>query len=103
MTLYSDTSRTIASDRRREADDIAPLTDDEFRTRLATLVERSGRSRRQLSLAFGRDVGYVAALLDPARPSRARPTPDDIASASKALGIPFQELLELLWGISLDP
>lgn len=76
-----------------------PLTDDEFRGRLTELVERSGRSRRQLSLAFGRDVGYVAALLDPSRPSRARPTPDDIAVASEALGIPFDDLLELLWGI----
>jgi len=79
-----------------------PLTDDEFRGRLAQLVERSGMSRRQLSLAFGRDVGYIAALLDPTRPSRARPNPDDIAHASEALGISFGELLDLLWGISPD-
>ena len=41
----------------------------------------------------------VAALLDPSRPSRARPTPADLLRASDATGIPFVELLEALWGI----
>jgi hypothetical protein len=50
---------------------------------------------------MGRDPGYVAALLDPTRPSRARPTPTDLLAASDAIGIPFVELLEALWGI--DP
>jgi hypothetical protein len=54
---------------------------------------------RGLSSAFGRDPGYVAALLDPSRPSRARPTPADLVLASDATGIPFVELLERLWGI----
>jgi hypothetical protein len=48
---------------------------------------------------MGRDPGYVAALLDPSRPSRARPTPADLARASDATGIPLVELLESLWGI----
>jgi hypothetical protein len=50
---------------------------------------------------MGRDPGYVASLLDPARPSRARPTPADLLSASDATGISLVELLEKLWGI--DP
>jgi hypothetical protein len=50
---------------------------------------------------MGRDPGYVAALLDPTRPSRARPTPLDLLRASEVTGIPFVELLEALWEI--DP
>jgi transcriptional regulator with XRE-family HTH domain len=75
------------------------LTDDEFRARLRDIQGRSGLSMRALSAAFGRDPGYVAALLDPSRPSRARPTPADLLRASDATGIPFVELLEVLWGI----
>ena len=78
-----------------------PLTDDEFRARLRDVLTRSGLSMRALSAALGRDPGYVAALLDPSRPSRARPTPADLLRASDATGIPFVELLEALWGI--DP
>ena len=74
-------------------------TDDEFRARLRDVLARSGLSMRALSAAFGRDPGYVAALLDPSRPSRARPTPADLLRASDATGIPFVELLESLWGI----
>jgi hypothetical protein len=73
--------------------------DDEFRASLRSVLARSGRSMRQLSAAMGRDPGYVAALLDPARPSRARPTPADLLRASDATDIPFVELLEALWGI----
>jgi len=75
------------------------LTDDEFRARLRDVQGRSGLSMRALSAALGRDPGYVAALLDPSRPSRARPTPADLVRASDATGIPFVELLETLWGI----
>ena len=76
-----------------------PLTDEEFRARLRDILARSGLSMRALSAALGRDPGYVAALLDPSRPSRARPTPADLLRASDATGIPFVELLETLWGI----
>jgi transcriptional regulator with XRE-family HTH domain len=75
------------------------LTDDEFRARLRDVLARSGLSMRALSAALGRDPGYVAALLDPSRPSRAHPTPADLLRASDATGIPFVELLESLWGI----
>jgi len=75
------------------------LTDDEFRASLRDILARSGFSMRALSAALGRDPGYVAALLDPSRPSRARPTPADLLRASDATGIPFVELLEALWGI----
>lgn len=77
------------------------LSDDEFRARLRAILGRSGRSMRQLSAAFGRDPGYVAALLDPSRPSRARPTPADLAAASDATGIPLIVWLRELWDI--DP
>jgi transcriptional regulator with XRE-family HTH domain len=73
--------------------------DDEFRASLRDVLERSGLSMRALSAAMGRDPGYVAALLDPSRPSRARPTPADLLRASDATGIPFVELLQALWGI----
>src|SRR5271157_4439899 len=76
-----------------------PPDHEEFRTALRDILERSGLSMRALSAAFGRDPGYVAALLDPSRPSRARPTPADLLRASNATGIPFVELLAALWGI----
>jgi transcriptional regulator with XRE-family HTH domain len=75
------------------------LTDDEFRAKLRDVLGRSGLSMRALSAALGRDPGYVAALLDSSRPSRARPTPADLLRASDATGIPFVELLDGLWGI----
>jgi hypothetical protein len=74
-------------------------TDAAFRTTLRAVLARSGRSMRGLSAAMGRDPGYIAALLDPTRPSRARPTPADLLSASDVTGISFVELLESLWGI----
>ena len=73
--------------------------DEAFRAALREIVARSGRSLRSLSFAMGRDAGYVAALLDPTRPSRARPTPQDLLSLSDTTGIPFVALLERLWGI----
>jgi len=73
--------------------------DETFRLLLREIVDGSGRSLRQLSLAMGRDVGYLAALLDPNRPSRARPTPTDLVGLSDATGIALVELLEQLWGI----
>jgi transcriptional regulator with XRE-family HTH domain len=76
-----------------------PLSDDEFRRRLRAVLERSGLSMRGLSAAMGRDPGYVAALLDATRPSRARPTPDDLLAASDATGIALVELIEALWDI----
>jgi transcriptional regulator with XRE-family HTH domain len=79
-----------------------PPDDDEFRARVRNILERSGLSMRALSAAMGRDTGYVAALLDPTRPSRARPTPADLLRASDASGIPFVELLESVWGIELS-
>lgn len=76
-----------------------PPDQDEFRAALRDVLERSSLSMRALSHAMGRDPGYVAALLDPSRPSRARPTPADLLRASDATAIPFVELLALLWGI----
>ncbi|MFI5259306.1 MAG: hypothetical protein ACHQ01_06830 [Candidatus Limnocylindrales bacterium] len=76
--------------------------DEEFRAALRDVLARSGLSMRALSAALGRDTGYVASLLDPTRPSRARPTPADMLAASDATGIAFVELLESLWGINRD-
>ena len=76
-----------------------PPDDDEFRAAIRDVLERSGLSMRALSAAMGRDPGYIAALLDPTRPSRARPTPADLLAASDATGIAFVGLLESLWGI----
>ncbi len=75
------------------------LDDDEFRARLRAVLARSGLSQRAFSAAFGRDPGYVQSLLDPTRPSRARPTPADLVRCSAATGISFVELLEALWDI----
>jgi hypothetical protein len=68
---------------------------------MSQVVARSGLSMRALSAVMGRDPGYIAALLDPSRPSRARPTPADLAAVSDATGISLVELLESLWAI--DP
>ncbi len=76
-------------------------SDADFRQRLRGLVDRSGLSMRRLSSAMERDPGYVAALLDPDRPSRARPTPADLVAASDATRIPLVEWLRELWDI--DP
>lgn len=75
------------------------LDDATFRAQLADLLVWTGLSQRGLSAAFGRDPGYVQALLDPTRPSRARPTPDDLLRAADATGLTLVELLEQLWGI----
>ena len=74
---------------------------EEAREGIRAVLARSGLSMRALSAAMGRDQGYLAAYLDPARPSRARPTPDDLVAASDATGISLVELLEAVWGI--DP
>ena len=76
-----------------------PPDDAELRAAIRDVLERSGLSMRALSAAMGRDTGYIAALLDPSRPSRARPTPADLLRASDATGIAFVELLESMWGI----
>ena len=76
-----------------------PPEEDEFRAAIRDVLARSGLSMRALSAAMGRDPGYIAALLDPTRPSRARPTPEDLLRASDATSIAFVELLDLLWGI----
>ena len=57
-------------------------------------------SMRQLSVAMGRDAGYVAALLDESRPSRSLPTPGDLERLADRTGIPLVHLLERCWGIS---
>jgi transcriptional regulator with XRE-family HTH domain len=75
------------------------LDDATFRARLTDLLARTGLSQRALSGAFGRDPGYVQALLDPTRPSRARPTPDDLTRASDATGLTLVELLDAVWAI----
>jgi hypothetical protein len=64
--------------KRREDNHAVRLSDEEFRRRLHNVVGRSGLSKRALSGAMGRDPGYIAALLDPTRPSRARPGPEDL-------------------------
>ena len=74
---------------------------EEAREGIRAVLARTGLSMRALSVAMGRDQGYVAAYLDPTRPSRARPTPDDLVAASDATGISLVELLEAVWGI--DP
>src|ERR1035437_4791718 len=79
-----------------------PPRDDQFRVAIRDVLARSGLSMRALSAAMGRDPGYIAALLDPTRPSRTRPTPADLLAASDATGIAFVELLESLWGIEPD-
>ena len=75
------------------------LDDDAFRAALRGVLTQSGLSMRAMSSAMGRDPGYVAALLDPSRPSRARPTPSDLLALSDATGMPVITLLETLWGL----
>jgi transcriptional regulator with XRE-family HTH domain len=72
----------------------------QVRDELRRISETTGLSNRQLSLAMGRDAGYVSALLDPSRPSRARPTAADLERLSGATGIPLTQLLEGIWGIA---
>jgi hypothetical protein len=74
-------------------------SDTDFRAGLHGLLGRSGLSMRRLSAAMGRDPGYVAALLDPTRPSRSRPTPADLVAVSNATGIPLVDWLRELWDI----
>ena len=75
---------------------------DEAREAIREVLGRSGLSMRALSAAMGRDADYIAAFLDPRRPNRARPTPDDLVAASDATGIPLVELLDEVWGIAPD-
>ena len=79
-----------------------PRPTAEARTAIRGVLAQSGLSMRALSAAMGRDADYVAAFLDPARETRARPTPDDLLAASDATGIPLVELLDAVWGIAPD-
>jgi len=63
------------------------------------VLRRTGMSMRQISLSMGRDPGYVAALLDESRPSRAMPTPGDLQRLSDRTGISLVHLLERFWGV----
>jgi hypothetical protein len=74
-------------------------TDDEFRAALREVLAETRLSMRGLSAALGRDPGYVAALLDPSRPSRARPTPADLLRLADSAGLSLAGLLETLWRI----
>jgi hypothetical protein len=74
----------------------------EARAAIRNVLGRSGLSMRALSGAMGRDADYIAAFLDPRRPNRARPTPDDLVAASDATGIALVELLDAVWGIPPD-
>lgn len=74
-------------------------TDDQVRVEMHWLLESTRMSRRQLSLAMGRDPGYVSAFLDEKRHPRATPTPSDLARLSDETGIPFTDLLERFWSI----
>jgi transcriptional regulator with XRE-family HTH domain len=71
----------------------------QVRAEMREIIRRTGLSMRQLSLTLGRDAGYVAALLDETRPSRATPTPADLQRLSDRTGIPLVHLLERFWGI----
>ncbi|MCH8893901.1 MAG: hypothetical protein IIB32_10405 [Chloroflexi bacterium] len=73
---------------------------DQVRGELERILETTGMSNRQLILALRRSAGYVSALLDPSRPSRARPSPTDLERLSDATGISLVSLLERIWGIS---
>lgn len=72
---------------------------DEARAAIRNVLAMSGLSMRALSAVMGRDADYVAAFLDPRRPTRARPTPQDLMAVSDATGIPVVELLDEIWGI----
>ncbi len=74
--------------------------DQQIRAELRDLLQRTGMSRRQLSLAMGRDAGYVSAFLDEKRNPRAIPSPRDLQRVSDSTGIPLLELLERFWDIS---
>lgn len=74
-------------------------SDDQVRAELRYVLERTGMSRRQLSLAMGRDAGYVSAFLDEKRHPRAVPNPTDLRRLSDETEITLLELLERFWGI----
>ena len=74
-------------------------TIEQVRAEMREILDRTGLSMRQLSLAMGRDAGYVAAFLDESRPSRAAPTPEDLRRLSDQTDIPLVHLLERFWGI----
>lgn len=72
---------------------------EESREAIRAILARTGLSMRALSAAMRRDPGYIAAYLDPTRPSRACPTPDDLVAMADATGISVVELLDAVWGI----
>lgn len=73
---------------------------EQVRAEMREILARTGLSMRQLSLTMGRDAGYVAALVDESRPSRAVPTPADLQRLSDHTGIALVHLLERFWGVS---
>jgi transcriptional regulator with XRE-family HTH domain len=73
--------------------------DDAVRAEFRYVLDRTGLSQRQLSLAMGRDASYVSAFLDEKRHPRAVPTPGDLWRLAEKTGIPLVDLLERFWGI----
>lgn len=74
---------------------------ERFRHYLRTRLQQTGVTKRELSLAMGKDRSYVTQLLDEEQ-TRPRALPDlgDLFRAAPLLGVPLVELLEQAYGIT---
>jgi transcriptional regulator with XRE-family HTH domain len=74
---------------------------ERFRQYLRARLAQTGVTKRELSLAMGKDRSYITQLLDEEQTrSRALPDPDDLRRAAPLLGVPLVELLEQAYGIT---
>jgi len=72
-----------------------------FRAYLRERLAATGVAGEALSLAMGKDRGYVGQLLDPGRGRhRALPDPDELRAAAEVLQVPLLELLDRAYGIT---
>lgn len=76
--------------------DIAAMADNDWRARLTTALEKSGKTKRAVSLEAGRGPGYLHSILAEGKD----PTVDNLIQVCQALGV---SLSYVLYGVDLSP
>ena len=77
-------------------EDIVRMQGTEWRARLEDAIEKSGRSKREISLAAGKGPGYVFSILSEGKD----PTIDNLIAICGAINV---SLTQILYGVQMSP
>lgn len=77
-------------------EDIVRMQGDEWRARLEDAIKKSGRSKREISLAAGKGPGYVHSILKEGKD----PTIDNLIAICGAINV---SLTQILYGVQMNP